>query len=107
MEFDFSSWKYVFSFTATTFFAQSNIATVRDAVIGPFGVFAGFTNVTRTVAVTIPSAPFFTLFGSRYTGLPVDVLPISCHFACATLGSAGAGSDRVATSRKCSTGGIE
>lgn len=69
----------VFSFTATVFFPQSNIATVRDAVIGPFGVATGFTNVARTVAVMTPSAPFFTLFGSMYTGLPTDVFPISCQ----------------------------
>ena len=77
--FVFSSWQYVFSFTATVFFAQSNIATVRDAVSGPFGVATGFTNVARTVAVMIPSVPFFTLFGSMYTGLPADVFPISCQ----------------------------
>ena len=77
--FAFSSWKNVFSFTATVFFAQSNIATVRDAVIGPFAVGTGFTNVARTVAVMMPSAPFFTLFGSMYTELPADVFPISCQ----------------------------
>src|SRR5688500_7620577 len=71
----------MFSFTATVFLAQSNIATVRDDVIGPFGDAIGFTNTARSVAVTMPSAAFFTLFGSTYTGLPTDVFPISFHFA--------------------------
>ncbi len=62
----------MFSFTATVFRAQSNIATAREPVMGPFGVGVGSLKTTRTVAVMMLSF-FETLAGSMKTELPVTV----------------------------------
>lgn len=68
----------MFSFTATVFRAQLNIATARDPVIGPRGVEVGSLNTTRTVAVMMLSR-FEMLDGSMKTELPVMVCPIGFH----------------------------
>src|SRR5690349_5914165 len=48
----------------------------------------GLTNTTRMCAVIIPLT-FFTEGGSTYTGLPVEVFPISFHRVCAPADIAG------------------
>src|SRR6516165_261309 len=48
----------------------------------PFCTATGVANLSRMRAVMIPLS-FFTLAGSTYTELPVDVLPISLHRDCA------------------------
>ena len=76
----------MFSFTATVFRAQLNIATARDPVIGPRGVGVGSLKTTRTVAVMMLSL-LEMLDGSMKTELPVTVSPIGFQrWACAASG---------------------
>jgi hypothetical protein len=72
----------MFSFAASFFDAQSNVAEVRELIQVPVGVFTGVVNTTRTVAAT--SDPVrLTDFGSTKTRLPLAVAPIGVHFFCA------------------------